>query len=111
MSDPDIPVRRVAIAVGVMTLVVVCVVTAVVLLLRHDHLPPGGGEGLPGGSAGWLRIGGAVLESAPQQDLQDYLAAKRQQLNGLGWVDREHGIARIPIDAAMALAAKKEPQP
>lgn len=111
MSDPDVPVRRVLMAVAALVLVVVCAVSAVLLLLRHDHLPAGGGEGLPGGSAGWLRIGGAVLESAPQQDLQDYLATKRAQLNALGWVDREHGIARIPIDAAMALSAKKEPQP
>ncbi|MDB5818958.1 MAG: hypothetical protein JWQ11_2598 [Rhizobacter sp.] len=111
MSDPDVPVRRVAVAIGALTLVVVCAVTAVVLLLRHDRLPLGGGEGLPGGSAGWLRIGGAALESAPQQDLKEYLAEKQGQLNGLGWVDADRRYAHIPIEAAMALSAKKAAEP
>ncbi|TPI10944.1 hypothetical protein FJW06_21300 [Mesorhizobium sp. B4-1-3] len=41
------------------------------------------------------------LQSAPRQDLVNFRAEEDRQLKMLGWVDRNAGTARIPIDDAM----------
>ncbi|TPJ70600.1 hypothetical protein [Mesorhizobium sp. B2-7-1] len=41
------------------------------------------------------------LQTAPRQDLVNFRAEEDRQLKILGWVDRNAGIARIPIDDAM----------
>ncbi|MCA0032171.1 hypothetical protein [Mesorhizobium sp. B263B2A] len=41
------------------------------------------------------------LQTAPKQDLTSFRAEEDRQLKMLGWVDRNAGIARIPIDDAM----------
>jgi hypothetical protein len=43
------------------------------------------------------------LQRAPEKDLRRYQAAQRAILHNYAWVDREHDIARIPIDEAMRL--------
>lgn len=45
------------------------------------------------------------LQKAPQNDLSRFTAAQAATLSGYAWVDREHGIARIPIDEAMRQTA------
>lgn len=47
------------------------------------------------------------LQRSPTRDLQEFRAAEEQELHTLGWVDRGAGIARIPIEDAMALLAKR----
>ncbi|PBB18048.1 hypothetical protein [Mesorhizobium sp. WSM4313] len=44
---------------------------------------------------------GPGLQAAPRQDLTAFRAEEDRQLKTLGWVDRNAGIARIPIDDAM----------
>jgi hypothetical protein len=55
------------------------------------------------------------LEANPQVTLDRVRARQDQLLNGFGWVDRDAGIARIPIDRAMAILAErgwpKTPEP
>lgn len=46
------------------------------------------------------------LQEDPSAEL-DRLEESRVRLHGFGWVDREAGIAHIPIDAAMDLLAKR----
>jgi hypothetical protein len=41
------------------------------------------------------------LQVAPRADLLDLEHAQRTELSGYAWVDREKGIARVPIDEAM----------
>lgn len=41
------------------------------------------------------------LQTAPRQDLASLRAEEDRQLKLLGWVDRNAGIARVPIDDAM----------
>ncbi len=58
-------------------------------------------------------VGGADVPSprlqvAPIDDYAHYLAQKRAQLDSTGWIDREHGIAHIPIEQAMDDIAKKD---
>jgi hypothetical protein len=45
------------------------------------------------------------LEITEREDLEAQRAAERQILSSNGWVDREHGIVRIPIDRAIDLLA------
>ena len=66
-------------------------------------------------SAGVARLGApppieasAQLQPEPAQDIQAFTADKRRLLSSYGWVDRERGIARIPIDRAMALLAQHD---
>ncbi|HXS27156.1 MAG TPA: hypothetical protein VN730_05755 [Steroidobacteraceae bacterium] len=47
------------------------------------------------------------LQTAPATDLANYMAKESKLLDSYGWVDREHGIARIPIEEAMRRLAQQ----
>jgi hypothetical protein len=47
------------------------------------------------------------LEAQSGQTLDPYRAAEEQKLNSYGWVDRQAGVARMPIDRAMDLVAQR----
>ncbi|MGP1614526.1 MAG: hypothetical protein ACTS5Y_05635 [Pollutimonas bauzanensis] len=50
------------------------------------------------------------LEAAPQISLAAYLAEKDRLIHGYAWIDKEKGLARIPLQAAMqAMTAKTGP--
>lgn len=51
------------------------------------------------------------LEPAPQPELAAYLKEKQQIAESYAWVDRQHGIIRIPIDAAMKALAETQAIP
>lgn len=42
------------------------------------------------------------LQTDPEADLAAYVGKERHLLGSYGWLDREHGIAHIPIEVAMA---------
>jgi len=46
------------------------------------------------------------LQVNPKIDLREKLSQERAQLNSYGWVDRQRGIAHIPIDRAIEMLAK-----
>ena len=56
------------------------------------------------------------LQTDPRQNLSDLRAKEDEWLTSYGWVDRNAGIVRIPIEAAMKLTldrglpARQEPQ-
>ncbi|HJV79461.1 hypothetical protein [Noviherbaspirillum sp.] len=45
------------------------------------------------------------LQSAPQQERARYFAEKQHLLTSWGWIDKQRGIARIPVDEAMRIMA------
>jgi hypothetical protein len=47
------------------------------------------------------------LQTNPRQDLRDLRRAEDQVLAGYGWVDKNAGIARIPIGEAMKLTVER----
>lgn len=47
------------------------------------------------------------LQSQPGSDLLELRARKRAVLESYGWVDRDAGIARIPIERAMRLLLER----
>lgn len=47
------------------------------------------------------------LQRAPLLDLDALQKAQRRQLAGYAWVDKDHGIVRVPIERAMQILASK----
>ncbi len=47
------------------------------------------------------------LQTNPRQDLADLRAAEDVTLSTYGWVDRNAGVVRIPIDEAMKLTLQR----
>ena len=47
------------------------------------------------------------LQANPRQDLRDLLAQEDQILSSYGWLDRNAGVVRIPIEAAMKLTVQR----
>jgi hypothetical protein len=68
-------------------------------------------RGNPGGtnSAAPLNVAAPVQEAMPGQALSAYRAEKDALLRSYGWVDRDAGRARIPIQEAMQVMAERNP--
>ena len=47
------------------------------------------------------------LQIHPQQDLRDLRAREDEILHGYGWVDKNTGVARIPIEEAMKIVVQR----
>jgi hypothetical protein len=47
------------------------------------------------------------LQDNPREDLQQLRAEEEQILNSYGWVDKNAGVVRIPIEEAMKLAVQR----
>lgn len=101
---PDIAVRPVLWTAAAFVLVVAAVVAAVLGLL-HWRGMPAGGERLHFGYDAQVAAPG--LASAPQEDLARYRREKQAQLESTGWVDRQAGVAHIPIADAMDLLVQR----
>lgn len=52
-------------------------------------------------------VPGPRLQAAPRTDLVKLKEADNRRLNGYGWVDRDAGIAHIPIDRAIEFVASR----
>jgi hypothetical protein len=50
---------------------------------------------------------GPRLQPAPPRDLAELRARDERALTTYGWVDRDHGVARIPVDRAIEIMAEK----
>ena len=87
----------VAAALGTFALVIVAAALSVHALATWWDAPLAGANA----SAPSVHIEGPRLDSAPQYDRDRYYAEKDRLLDRYEWIDREHGIARIPIEAAM----------
>ena len=51
-----------------------------------------------------------LLQTAPQVERADYFREKARLTGSYGWVDRQAGLARIPVDEAMRLMAARAAQ-
>ena len=47
------------------------------------------------------------FQENPQQELQELRAKQKALLEGYGWVNKEAGIARIPIEDAMKIVVER----
>lgn len=48
-----------------------------------------------------------ALQKLPQNDLARFETAQRSALSEYAWIDRDHNVARIPIDEAMRMIAAR----
>jgi hypothetical protein len=100
MRDDALPVGRLAWA-GVAMAAATAIALAVVLaMLQHRRVPPAGIAIDPPPP---LAADVPMLQAAPQLDLAAYKDAKLHALHDLGWVDTASGVARVPIETAMAM--------
>lgn len=44
---------------------------------------------------------------APHRDFVSFQRQQQSELNTYGWIDREHGVVRIPVERAMELLAER----
>ena len=47
------------------------------------------------------------IQANPEVDIQNYMQSQQQILNTYGWIDRQGGIVRLPIDRAMDLLMQR----
>jgi hypothetical protein len=77
------------------------------LLDIFDVTPEGhGARGAPL-AASPPRPPGPQLQTSPSRDMQEMLRAENTHLQSYAWVDRAGGMARIPLDRAMALVVQQ----
>lgn len=50
-----------------------------------------------------------LLESDPAAARAAFERDKQQQLHGYGWIDRDRGIAHVPVERAMQMMAQPTP--
>lgn len=106
----DVSPRGVVIA-GLAMAVTVAVFSVISVLLTGWLEPERPG---PPPITGHLQRAGPPLNVEPEDTLADVRRRHRALLEGYAWIDRESGIARIPIDTAMDLLAERgwqEPPP
>jgi hypothetical protein len=102
----DVHAKTVSIT-GVVCLIVIALVLGATYLLLHLWHAHANGANAPLAAT----PPDPMLESAPQVDRAQYAAEKDKLLRSFGWVDRQHGIARIPIEHAMALIVARDAAP
>jgi hypothetical protein len=101
----DIAVRPIVRTGAAFALTIAAVVVAVFALLHFGGIPSGGAR-----LAGVSQLSSPGLAAAPQDELGKYRHEKRARLDSTGWVDRNAGIAHIPIADAMDLLAQRNAQ-
>jgi hypothetical protein len=47
------------------------------------------------------------LQVAPQKEIHDYWESQQGIVNSYGWVDRQNGVVRIPVDRAMRILLQR----
>lgn len=90
-------------------LVIVCIATSVVIFLFGKGLDRFYGYQ---GKATWTsspEMDGPApqLQANPARELAEMRAQEDDFLHSYGWVDREHGIIRVPIEKAMQLTLER----
>jgi hypothetical protein len=90
-------------------LVASCIVISVALLFFKRALqqaaiapPEGGRTTMP-----YVAVPPPVLQVTPAADLEQMRTAEETILHGYGWVDRDAGIIRIPIERAIEHTAER----
>lgn len=96
----DLDLRGLRVGAYIIVGGIACALGAAALMLREQ--PPAANTP-PHTFAGKAPL----LQPAPQPDRAAYFEEKRRATQAYGWVDREAGIARIPLDEAMKLMAAK----
>src|SRR5262249_13520027 len=119
-EERDVSVRPIAIAV--FGLAVVCVLAGLAMqilfnLLAAQQSRQSAAPSPLAGVYGWREPPERRLQPEPKQDLDTLRARDAAVLEHYGWVDRDAGVVRIPVEraievlAARGLPARAKPEP
>jgi hypothetical protein len=101
----DTNIRRVIIAaIAIVALTLLSMFTCMLIL---DYLSRNEARSEGTRRAAPFPAQGPELQVTPRADLQAVRAAEQSQLSGYGWVDRNTGVVRLPIERAMQLIAEE----
>jgi hypothetical protein len=105
----DVNVR--VVMIGIFALVIICVgaVVATELLVNIWSRPPETGGAPAIADYGRLLPPSPRLQANPPEDMKEFLEQEDAILNSYGWINRETGVVRIPIDRAMEMVAEQGP--
>jgi hypothetical protein len=106
MHEPDVPSLR-ALALGggaILAMVVIAVIVALLMVrgmapTRTPSVRPATPTSQP------------PLQPMPERDFPAFHRDKEKLLHEYGWVDRSHGVVRIPIERAMTLLVQRKRAP
>lgn len=104
MAEQRAAINARAVLAGAAAIVLLLAMAVGGAWLAWERWRPEGGTDGPDAALDF-RIAGPLLESAPQVRQDD----KARLLDSWQWVDRDAGIARIPIDAAIDLLSVPAP--
>lgn len=79
----------------------------VVSLLAAWALVSASGGGLRTRAAQRPRFPAPALEVTPRSDRLAYEDSEQRKLSQYGWIDRDKGIVRIPVESAMQLLSER----
>ena len=106
----DVDIRRVSILAGVLVFVIAAAMGLMVLMFDRlaareasHQAPPSTLVEPPG-----VRLPPEPrLQEDPVADLARMMTEEQAALDGYGWVDRERGVARIPVQRAMEILVQR----
>ncbi|MDQ6677031.1 MAG: hypothetical protein M3Z09_07025 [Acidobacteriota bacterium] len=105
----DVSASRLATGAGLFLagVVLVTVFVAVPFFMFKSHRAEVSPPRSPEAPAGWRVPPNPRLQESPEVDLQGYLAGYDKALASYSWVDKQRGIAVIPIERALQIAARR----
>ena len=104
----DVPIRPLGIFIAILaaSLVVVTAIVAALFWMFEREAAETDPAPLPLAEENPVTPG-PLLQVSPREDLDQMGARERRQLDTPAWVDRDRGVARIPIERAIALTAER----
>lgn len=102
-KQTGLPGRVLPLSVLALAGLLLAVVGAIWLLLHLWQLSPGGPSQQVAPEPARIE---PALETSPQTDHAAFVKAKQRQLSSIGWVDQAKGVAHIPLQDALTLAAQ-----
>src|SRR5262245_1179145 len=106
----DVDIRRVAILAGVLVLVIAAAMGLTAFMFDRLAAREAGRQAPPSTlveQPGRRLPPEPRLQEDPMADLARMRAEEQAALDGYGWVDREHGVARIPVQRAMEILVQR----
>ena len=101
--EPDAPRVR-ALVIGAATILGVVIATVIAAVLIVQGLTPQ--RAIPHGFT--VPRAAPALQAAPERDFPAFHREKLKLLEDYAWVDRAHGVVRIPIERAMTLLVEQQ---
>src|SRR5262245_18175713 len=104
----DLSPRSVTLFAVVLALVVTIVIFVTYSLVEHFHKVETTSRPAPAFPEGREPVARPRFWVTPQEEVKAMKADEDKMLQSYGWVDKQKGIARIPIDEAMKFVAKEQ---